>query len=68
MSLEKHETNTRIHWSWKDFPVYKYIGIPFDVHLARSLILILSVKSGNGNLFSFTEKYQVLPQTYGIYS
>jgi len=44
VSLEKWETNTRVLWSWKDFQVYKYNGIPFDAHLARSLILIISAK------------------------
>jgi len=30
LSLEICETNTRVLWSWKYFPVYKYNGIPFD--------------------------------------
>ena len=42
MSFEKCETNTRVFWSWKDFPVNKYNGIPFDAHLASLLILIIS--------------------------
>ena len=55
-----------ILWSWKDFPVYKFNGIPFDAHLAKSLILILSAKFSS-RIF-FTEKAQLLPQTYDIYS
>ena len=69
MSLEKWETNTRVFCSWKDFPVCKYNGIPFDAHLALSLILIISVKFSlrNGD-FYFHWKTQLLPQTYDIYS
>ena len=31
--VQKCETNTRALWSWKDFSIYKYNGIPFDAHL-----------------------------------
>ena len=67
--VEKCETNTRVLRSWKDFPVYKYSGISYDVHLARSRILILSVKFSliNGYLFIFTENAQLLSQAYGMY-
>jgi len=47
-----------------------YNGIPFDAHLARSPIRILSAKlsSRNGDFFILTaEKAQLLPQTYGLY-
>jgi len=69
LSLEKYETNTRALWPRKGFPVYKYNGIPFDQHLAISPILILSAISAQEMAISlfFTEKAQLLPQTYGIY-
>jgi len=55
--LEKCRTNTRALWSWKDFPVYKYNGIPFDAHLTRSHILIILAKfSLRNGIFLFSLK------------
>jgi len=53
-----------VDFNSQKIPVYKYNGIPFDAHLARSLILILSVKfsSRNGDIFKCTEKAQLLPR------
>jgi len=70
VSLEKRETNTRVLWSWKDFPVYKYNEIPFDTHLARSHILILSASfsSRNGVCFKFHWKGSITAHIYGKYS
>ena len=66
--LEKCETNTRVLWSWNDFPVYKYNGISFAAHLARSLILMFSISAQENAILLFvTEKAKLLPQTYGIY-
>jgi len=54
VSSEKCVTKTRVLWPWNDFQVYKYNGITFNALLARSLILILSVKfSSNKDDFYF---------------
>jgi len=48
--------------------VYKYNGISFAAHLARSLILMFSISAQEISiLLFFTEKAKLLPQTYGIY-
>ena len=36
--VKKWETNMHVLWTWKDFLVYKYNGIPFAAHLARVII------------------------------
>ena len=55
-------------WSWNDFPIYKYDGISFAAHLARSLDLLFSILAQEiAILLFFTEKAQLQPQTYGIY-
>jgi len=54
LSFEKCKTYTRVLWSWKDFPVNKNYGIPFDAHLFKSLIHIVlaNFSTRNGDLFS----------------